>query len=134
MKTYKRIIKITINDQPIRYLNHSIILKDEPKNTIETFNNPLDFSNYFFKNGLSNCYFHSNRKGEIKKIIFYNFSDGSSKSCKPNDTINGKVETEYISYQMPLKELSEYPDSTLAIQYIKQEYNKTVDEIIMEMN
>ena len=67
MKTYKRIIKITINDHPIRYLNHSIILKDEPKNTIETFNNPLDFSNYFFKNGLSNCYFYSNRKGEIKK-------------------------------------------------------------------
>lgn len=134
MKTYKRIIKIIIDDQVINSLNHSIILKNEPENITKIFNDPVKFGNFLFEEMLFGCEFRSNRKGEIAKIIFYNWSERTSKSYKSSDIIDAKITIEYKPYKMTLKELSEYPDSTVATQYIKQEYNKTVDEIITEVN
>lgn len=136
MKTYRRKYTITIGDFIVINSNIPIIKKEEPENIVLTLNTALDLKNYLDKHffcDFNYCY-KENRKGELTKICFYNYCCWDTKRFKPNDIINAKVEIKYIPYRMTLKELSEYSDSTLAIQYIKQEYNKTVDEIIMEVN
>lgn len=136
MKTYRQKYIITIGDFIVVNSNIPIIKKEEPEDTVLTLNTALDLKNYLdkhFPSHFNYCY-KENRKGELIKIGFHNYYCWNTKRFKPNDIINAKVEIKYIPYRMTLKELSEYSDSTLAIQYIKQEYNKTVDEIIMEVN
>ena len=136
MKTYRRKYTITIGDFIVINSNIPVIKKEEPENIVLTLNTALDLKNYLDKHffGDFNYCYKENRKGELTKIGFHNYCYYDTKRFKPNDIINAKVEIKYIPYRMTLKELSEYSDSTLAIQYIKQEYNKTVDEIIMEIN
>ena len=136
MKTYRQKYTITIGDFIVTSSNIPIIKKEVPENIVLTLNTALDLKNYLdkhFPSRFNYCY-KENRKGELTKISFHNYCCWDTKRFKPNDIINAKVEIKYIPYRMTLKELSEYSDSTLAIQYIKQEYNKTVDEIIMEVN
>ena len=136
MRTYRRKYTITIGDFIVKNSNIPVIKKEEPENIVLTLNTALDLKNYLDKHffGDFNYCYKENRKGELTKIGFHNYCCWDTKKFKPNDIINAKVEIKYIPYRMTLKELSEYSDSTLAIQYIKQEYNKTVDEIIMEVN
>lgn len=136
MKTYRRKYTITIGNFTVISSNIPVIEKEEPKNIVLTLNTALDLKNYLDKHffGDFNYYYKENRKGELTRISFYNYCLWEKKSFKPNDIANAKVEIIYIPYKMTLKELSEYHNSTLAIQYIKQEYNKTVDEIITEVN
>ena len=136
MRTYRRKYTITIGDFIVKNSNIPVIKKEEPENIVLTLNTALDLKNYLDKHffGDFNYCYKENRKGELTKIGFHNYCRWDTKRFKPNDIINAKVEIKYIPYRMTLKELSEYSDSTLAIQYIKQEYNKTVDEIIMEVN
>ena len=136
METYRRKYTITIGDFIVVNSNIPVIKKEKPENIVLTLNTALDLKNYLDKHffGDFNYCYKENRKGELTKIGFHNSYCWETKRFKPNDIVNAKVEIKYIPYRMTLKELSEYSDSTLAIQYIKQEYNKTVDEIIMEVN
>ena len=135
MKTYRQKVTITIGNFTVISSNIPVIEKEEPKNIVLTLNTALDLKNYLDKHffGDFNYCYKENRKGELTRISFYNYCLWEKKSFKPNDIVNAKVEIKYMPCRMTLKELSEYSDSTLAIQYIKQEYNKTPLEIMTEV-
>ena len=135
MKIYKQITEILIDNAVIYYYNDLHISLDECVNTFKPLKSPIELTNYLIEHNYPR-HWHSwkNLKGNlIKKIIFYTYN-GNTVTCKANKEYNIQINTIYKPYNASIKELTSYSDSTLALQYIKQEYNKTVDEIITGVN
>ncbi len=135
MKIYKQITEILIDNAVIYHYNDLHISIDECVNTFKTLKSPIDLTNYLIEHNYPiHWYCWKNFKNNlIKKIIFYTYN-GNTVTCKVDKEYNIQINTIYKPYNASIKELSEYHDSTLAIQYIKQEYNKTPFEIITEVN